>query len=92
MNLFLKMRIKTNPNYINRLSKETLTEEIISYAIDCGYSFDPTTIYRYLDFSCYKRHFNDRQEFKQKLIDDCKNNYRFSLEMRYHECFFQTEN
>lgn len=89
MNLFLKMRIKTNPNYINKLNKEELTEDIVSYAIDCGYSFDPTTIYRYLDFLCYKRHFNDTPAFKQKLIDDCKNNHGCSLGTLYHECFFR---
>lgn len=86
MKIFIKTKIKLNPNIIDSFNIEELTNEIVEYAISCGYQFEPTTVLRYISFPSYQKQFKDTLEFKQMIIDSCKSD-SYGLSDIYHSIY-----
>lgn len=67
MNFIDRMRIRINPNIIDSFSSEKLKADIITYAINCGYKFNPDTIGKFVSNSNYQQAFKNEEEVYQYL-------------------------
>ncbi len=53
MNTLDQIKLKLNPNYINKISDEELNEEIVMYALNCGFKYENDTHDRYCKYYDY---------------------------------------
>lgn len=85
MNIIDKFRIKRNPNIIDSFSDNKLNNEVVRYAIDCGYVFNTSTMEKLIDIQAYKETFKNEKEFfeymKQSVIgsDETAKNQFYNL-------------
>lgn len=73
MNFIDRIRIKRNPNVIDSFSSEKLKNDVVEYAIDCGYEFNPDAMEKLIDVHSYKETFKSQREvfkYMKELVLD----------------------
>lgn len=85
MNFIDKIRIKRNPNIIDSFEVNKLKNDVVQYAINCGYEFNPDTAEKLIGFQAYKETFKNQDEvfeyMKQSVIgsDETAKNEFYNL-------------
>ena len=71
MNIIQKLKISSNPNYIDTIQTEKLTEELIMYAVSKGYKYSQKKEGRYIGFEKYILHnLNNYPEYRYFLLEE----------------------
>ena len=72
----IKFLIKINPNYINKIEDEELTEEMVLYALKCGFKYQNDINNRYSKYYSYVLENLDKDKnYLVYLINDKNFNY-----------------
>lgn len=67
MNFIDNVRIKRTPNIIDSFSERKINNQVVTYALNCGYEFNSDTLDRFISYSSYREKFRDEKEVFEKL-------------------------
>lgn len=87
MNFIDKFRIKRNPNLIDSLSSDKLKNDIVQYAINCGYQFNPSTIEKLIQVKSYRDAFKNQDEFIEYMKQTILNNPNAELKRDFYNLY-----
>ena len=90
MNIFDKIRISRNPNIIDTMGILKLNKELVNYALQKGYKFNPETISKFVRFKNYVKEFSQQPEVLQHFISEAINSHSLD-EIRDTLCNYDNE-
>lgn len=70
MNFIDRFRIKINPNIIDSFDERKLSSDVISYAIQCGYKFNPDTFRNFISNQNFQEAFKEQHEVFEYMKND----------------------
>ena len=78
MNIIDRMKISRKPNSIDEMPYHKITEEVVEYAIQHGYTINPDSIGKFIVFKPYMAKFGDTEEVLNYEIEQARNEQKLS--------------